>query len=152
MNTASDQFSCASTSPPQTVDYYDVLGCSRDSEPDQIRAEYLQRARKWHPDKAGSQREPGGGPAVAQWNRIREAYEVLGDARTKAQYDRWRSARLPMSFAQWLNTSAQGQSMHWAFDYQRTLPHEARNSTAGTGGGGAAPSDDIYRMFRNYEI
>ncbi|KAJ2659278.1 DnaJ sub C member 12 [Coemansia sp. RSA 1200] len=142
MSATSDQFS--SSSP--TTDYYDVLGCSRDSEPDQIHAEYLQRARKWHPDKA-SQRDPDG-PASTQWNQIREAYEVLGNARTKAQYDRWRSARLPMSFAQWLNMSLQGQSMHWAFDYQRTLSHKDRNKTSTSG----AANDDIYRMFRNYEI
>ncbi|KAJ2543651.1 hypothetical protein EV175_005964, partial [Coemansia sp. RSA 1933] len=70
-----------------SIDYYDMLGCSPHSDPDQIHAEYRQRARTCHPDKSTNN--------SIKWNQIREAYEVLGNPQIKAQYDRWRSARLP---------------------------------------------------------
>ncbi|KAJ2807921.1 DnaJ sub C member 12, partial [Coemansia furcata] len=81
----------------QTIDhsaeYYDVLGCGPHSDHDQIHAEYRHRALLFHPDKNGDNN--------GDWNRIREAYEVLGDPQRRAQYDRWRASRLPVPFAQW---------------------------------------------------
>ncbi|KAJ2403318.1 DnaJ sub C member 12 [Coemansia sp. RSA 2559] len=140
-------------------DYYDVLGCSPFSDPDQIHTEYRQRALLCHPDKERASNSSSCSCSTStravvtendsQWNRIREAYEVLGNPHTKAQYDRWRSARLPMSFTEWLKTS-QAQSMHWSFDYQKTLPDATRQAS-----GNEASSNggrDIYKMFRNYEI
>ncbi|KAI9500547.1 DnaJ sub C member 12 [Coemansia spiralis] len=149
------------------ADYYDVLGCSPHSDADQIHTEYRQRARLCHPDKTTNAKTT----EEHNWTMVREAYEVLGNPQTKAQYDRWRAARLPMSFDQWLKT-AQSQSMHWSFDYQRALAFkndapkqpavsdkrrwwepsaigsDTQNAFIQTHGS----SRDVYDLFRNYEI
>ncbi|KAJ2339530.1 DnaJ sub C member 12, partial [Coemansia sp. RSA 2618] len=96
-----------------TVDYYDILGCNPHSDNDQIQTEYRVRARQVHPDK--SSMKAGGGN---EWNQVREAYEVLSDPVSRAQYDRWRKAKLPVSFSQW-RQYPHSQTMHWSFDYQR---------------------------------
>ncbi|KAJ1991799.1 DnaJ sub C member 12, partial [Coemansia thaxteri] len=88
-----DNNSACSPEPP--ADYYDVLGCNPHSDHDQIHAEYRHRALSHHPDKASSR---------TGWDQIREAYEVLGDPHRRAQYDRWRSSRLPVSFEQWVKS------------------------------------------------
>ncbi|KAJ2496618.1 DnaJ sub C member 12 [Coemansia sp. RSA 1972] len=95
-----------------TADYYDVLGCNQYSSIDQIQTEYRTRARHVHPDKRTKMDN--------EWDCVREAYEVLSDPATRAQYDRWRAAKLPISFAQW-KQNPHAHTMHWSFDSQRFI-------------------------------
>lgn len=62
-------------------DYYAVLGLSRDASADQIKKAYRKLARENHPDVAGPDGE-------ARFKDIAAAYEVLGNADKRAQYDR----------------------------------------------------------------
>lgn len=63
-------------------DLYALLGVSADASDDDIRHAYRSLARRHHPDAS-----PGGAPAHA-FRRIVAAYEVLGDERGRAAYDR----------------------------------------------------------------
>ncbi len=71
--------------------HYDVLGVSPGAKPDAIRRAYLRQARRWHPDRPTGDAE--------QMRAVNEAWEVLGDIRSRAAYDRSldRSAPLPPS-------------------------------------------------------
>src|SRR4029453_12118764 len=65
-------------------DPYEVLGVSRDASDDAIKKAYRKLARDYHPD-----RNPGDKQAEAKFKEIQDAYDVLGDAKKKAQYDRF---------------------------------------------------------------
>ncbi|KAJ2145807.1 DnaJ sub C member 12 [Coemansia sp. RSA 678] len=123
-----------------TADYYDVLGCNQYSSIDQIQTEFRSRARLAHPDKRTKMDN--------EWDCVREAYEVLSDPAARAQYDRWRAAKLPISFAQW-KQNPHAHTMHWSFDSQRFIDHP---DTAQGNCAVAGEPDDIYAMFRNYQI
>jgi hypothetical protein len=62
--------------------YYDVLGVTPDAEESKIKRAYYLEARKWHPDKNSSQE------AKAKFQEIGEAYQVLGDEKLRAVYDK----------------------------------------------------------------
>jgi curved DNA-binding protein len=77
--------------PVASRDYYEVLGVPRDASTEEIRRAYRKLAREHHPDV---NKEAG---AEERFKEIAEAYEVLGDAEKREQYDRmgagWRTAR-----------------------------------------------------------
>ena len=62
--------------------YYDVLGVSRDSTPDEIKKKFRELAKKTHPDKTREDSEN----EMAELNK---AYEVLSDKETREKYDRY---------------------------------------------------------------
>ena len=64
-------------------DLYVVLGVAPDASPETIRHAYRELARHLHPDVG-----PGGEEA---FRTVSAAYEVLGDERRRATYDRRRA-------------------------------------------------------------
>jgi molecular chaperone DnaJ len=64
------------------TDYYEVLGVRRDATPEQIKKAYRKLARENHPDVAGE--DPG---AEDRFKAVSRAYEVLGNADKRRQYD-----------------------------------------------------------------
>lgn len=64
-------------------DYYKILGVGRSASDSEIKRAYHQLARQYHPDL---NKDPG---AEERFKEINEAYEVLGDRRKRAEYDRW---------------------------------------------------------------
>ncbi|KAI8319444.1 DnaJ-domain-containing protein [Martensiomyces pterosporus] len=156
--------SASSKTIPVEEDYYDILKSSPHSHADQIHAEYRALARQHHPDKTLN------GAESSSWEQVRVAYETLRDPRRRAQYDRWRVSKLPITFEQFLR-SPQAQTMHWSFDYQRSIEgpgrrvsdqgrwwasREAKENAASArnvwGAAGKKETRDVYDMFRNYEI
>lgn len=68
-------------------DYYEILGVDEDASPDDIRREYRRLAKKYHPDANRNNRD-----AEARFKEISEAYDTLGDAQKRQQYDQMRNA------------------------------------------------------------
>lgn len=68
----------------QLQDYYKILQVHPQAERDVIEAAYKRLAKKYHPDVAGHSNEPINSDLSMQ--RLNEAYEVLKDEATRAQY------------------------------------------------------------------
>ena len=69
--------------------YYQVLGCQKDSSPDDIRKAYKREALKHHPD-----RNPGNTQAECAFKEVNEAYQVLSDDQKRTVYDQFGHAGL----------------------------------------------------------
>ena len=69
----------------QTKDYYSVLGVPSSATQDEIKKKYRKLAAKHHPDK-----NPNDPKAAETFKEISEAYQVLGDAEKRKQYDQMR--------------------------------------------------------------
>ena len=63
-------------------DYYDVLGVSKNSTPEQIKAGYRKQAVKYHPDK-----NKGDKASEEKFKEASEAYHVLSNSERKQSYD-----------------------------------------------------------------
>lgn len=75
-------------------DYYEILGASRDSSPEDIKKAYRKLARKYHPDV---NKEPD---AEEKFKELSEAYAVLSDDEKRAQYDRFGHAGIDSRYTQ----------------------------------------------------
>ncbi|MEK7814831.1 MAG: molecular chaperone DnaJ [Chloroflexota bacterium] len=62
-------------------DYYEVLGVSRTDSDEEIRKAFRKQALQYHPDRNKSP------DAEEKFKEINEAYQVLTDAKKRAQYD-----------------------------------------------------------------
>jgi molecular chaperone DnaJ len=61
-------------------DYYQILGVSRESSPEQIKKAYYDLAHKHHPDKGGDEKK---------FKEINEAYQILSNKEKREQYDKY---------------------------------------------------------------
>ena len=66
------------------IDYYEVLGVSRDATDQELKTAYRKLAMQYHPD-----RNPGDHTAEEKFKECSEAYQVLSDADKRAAYDRY---------------------------------------------------------------
>src|SRR5213080_3696496 len=69
----------------QNKDFYAVLGVSASATQDEIKKQYRKLAARFHPDK-----NPNDAKAADRFKEISEAYQVLGDAERRKQYDQMR--------------------------------------------------------------
>ena len=70
------------------ADYYDLLGVSRDADPETLKRAYRRMARQYHPDV---NKDPG---AEDKFKEIGRAYGVLSDPQTRSRYDQFGEAGL----------------------------------------------------------
>jgi molecular chaperone DnaJ len=68
-------------------DYYSVLGVTRTAGDKDIKKAFRKLAQRYHPD--ANPDDPG---AEAKFKDVNEAYEVLGDAEQRKEYDQFRDA------------------------------------------------------------
>ena len=64
-------------------DYYDVLGITRDASEEDVKKAFRKLALEFHPDRNRSE------GAEARFKEVNEAYQVLSDAKKRADYDRF---------------------------------------------------------------
>lgn len=80
-----------------TVDYYALLGVASNADADEVTRAFRAQAKQSHPDAAPDE------AAAERFRDIAAAYAVLGDPRTRLDYDRVRSetlaapARMPVA-------------------------------------------------------
>ena len=79
---------------PPEKDLYSILGVAPDATPEEIKDAYLARTRVIHPDRFDQQRHP------QDWKKanemlaeLNEAYSILQNATSRAQYDEFRSGK-----------------------------------------------------------
>lgn len=99
-----------SCKPEDLEDYYGLLGCDELSSTEQILSEYKIRALACHPDKHLDNPR-----AVADFQKLQEAKEVLCNETKRKNYDLWKRSGVTIPFQDWqaLNDSVK-TSMHWA--------------------------------------
>ena len=66
------------------IDYYKILGLSKNASADDIKKAYRKLARKYHPDINPNDKE-----ANKKFQEINEANEVLGDPDKRKKYDKY---------------------------------------------------------------
>lgn len=77
------------------IDYYKILGVTKDIPQKDVREAYRKRAKQFHPDL-----HPNDPKAKAKFQALNEAYDVISDPDKRAKYDRYGE--------QWKNADAFG--------------------------------------------
>src|SRR4051812_48443399 len=117
-------------------DFYKVLGVSKTAEADEIKKAYRKLARQYHPDS-----NEGNPSAEARFKEVSEAYDVVGDAKKRKEYDEARRLFGGGGFRMPGGQSAGGQG--FGFDVGDLFN---RNSS-GAGGSSGGLGDILGGMF-----
>jgi len=118
-------------------DYYRVLGVGADTDAKKIKAAYRKLARENHPDTKQARDKAS---AEARIKEINEAYEVLGDAKKRAEYDQLREA---MRHPQWRKAAGAGSRQGFGgFSGGTPFPSGSPFGNGAPFGGGYASDDD----------
>jgi len=75
------------------IDYYEVLGVSREADANEIKKAYRKLAMMYHPDK-----NPDDAQAGEKFKEVSEAYEILKDQEKRRRYDQFGSSGLKGGF------------------------------------------------------
>jgi curved DNA-binding protein len=78
------------------MDYYQILGVSRNATPEEIKKAYRKLALKYHPDKVKGDKKA----AEEKFKQISEAYAVLSNPEKRSQYDQFGSQAFRAKFSQ----------------------------------------------------
>ena len=70
------------------MNYYDILGVAHSATRSEIKLAYRRKAARYHPD-----RHPGDKVCEEKFKEAKAAYEVLYDAKKRAEYDRYGTAK-----------------------------------------------------------
>jgi molecular chaperone DnaJ len=98
------------------MDYYEILGVSRNANQDEIKKAFRKQAHKLHPDKTGGDDK--------KFKEVNEAYQVLSDSVKRQQYDQY--GRVfdqgapgggPFGGFSWEDIARQGQGQGAQFDF-----------------------------------
>src|SRR5580698_9392593 len=90
---------------PTNKDFYAVLGVSASATQDEIKKQYRKLAAKHHPDK-----NKGDPKSADRFKEISEAYQVLGNADKRKQYDQMRQLGAFVGFGGGSRPSSAGSS------------------------------------------
>mgnify|MGYP003729910265 CR=1 FL=1 len=73
------------------MDYYEVLGVSKNASEAEIKSAYRKKALEWHPDRNKSPE------AAEKFKQINKAFEVLSDPKKREVYDQYGEAAFEKS-------------------------------------------------------
>jgi curved DNA-binding protein len=76
------------------MDYYNLLGVSKNATPEEVKKAYRKLALKYHPDRTKGDKE-----AEERFKEISEAYAVLSDKEKRQQYDTFGDAGFQQRFS-----------------------------------------------------
>ena len=123
------------------IDYYKILGVSKDIPQKDVRRAYLKRAKQFHPDL-----HPDDPKAKAKFQALNEAYEVINDPEKRKKYDQygqnWKEAG---AFNQ-AGSAGGGNSYQWS-SAAGGSPFEGFDFSGFGSGGGF--SDFFQNLFGN---
>lgn len=77
----------------EKIDYYELLGVSKNASVDEIKKAYRKKAKLYHPDLNQHDKS-----AEAKFKEVNEAYEVLSDPTKKQKYDQFGHAGVDPSY------------------------------------------------------
>ena len=103
------------------MDYYKLLGISKNASQDEIKAAWRRQASIHHPDKGGN---------TATFQQIQTAYEVLGDEAKRQEYDNPAPQQFhgfPGGFS--FNTSSGFNDIFEMFANQHRQPRQPQQQT-----------------------
>lgn len=112
------------------IDYYKVLGLTKEASEKDIKKAYRKFARKYHPDLNPNDKE-----AEKKFKQINEANEVLGDAEKRKKYDQY------------------GKDWEHAEAFEKAKKERSQSSPFGGGGsqgysyGGGQSTEDFSDFF-----
>lgn len=124
------------------TDYYDILGVSKSASANEIKKAYRKQALEWHPDRHKDDKEA----AEKRFKEINEAYQVLGDAQKRTQYDQFGSAG-PQGFSGGGNPFAGGGN---PFGGGQGGPFTYTYSSGGQNPFGNADFGDPFDIFESF--
>ena len=123
------------------IDYYKILGVSKDIPQKDVRRAYLKRAKQFHPDL-----HPDDPKAKAKFQALNEAYEVINDPEKRKKYDQygqnWKEAE---AYSQ-AGGASNGNSYRWS-SAGGGSPFEGFDFSGFGSGGGF--SDFFQNLFGN---
>ena len=116
------------------MDYYDILGVSRNASESELKKAYKKKAMQHHPDKGGD---------ASKFQQLNEAYETLKDPQKKSNYDRFGTSD---PFTQQRN----GQQHYEEFNFGNV--NDIFDSFFGGGGGPFGRSRRQFKRNKNINI
>jgi molecular chaperone DnaJ len=90
------------------MDYYEILGVTKQASQDEIKKAFHKLAHKYHPDKGGDEKK---------FKEVNEAYQVLSNAEKRAKYDQFGAGFEQVN-------GAGGQGQNWDFNWAWQNQHQ----------------------------
>jgi len=121
------------------MDYYDVLGVTKECSADEIKKAYRKLAMKYHPDKHPCTKEE----AEKKFKEISEAYTVLSDDEKRPLYDRYGKEGMEQA-------GGRGGGGHG--DPRDIFAHFFGGNPFGGGGGGGVEEDESKELVEHIPL
>ena len=127
------------------MDYYEILGITKNASQEEIKKAFHKLAHKYHPDKGGDEKK---------FKEINEAYQILSNTEKRAQYDQFGGV-----FDGAGANGGQGQDFTWAwqnqsqnFDFEDLGDVFENFFSFGGGGGGRRASRKDIRKGKDIQV